>query len=423
MKQDNKSDQLPPLIRAVSEGNLEEFMTLVNSGADLGARDADGHDVRWYAERAGNADILECLDMLEGAERVEEEEEASVSHAEWKGEHSSPLPFQETAACKTSRWKEFWKDDPWEDNNIKYYLIGLLLGIPVFLLITHSLITPCCLRWAAKNGHLNVMSMILTVERPNPSGYGKPKPVQLGVRYGHVEAVKKLLSEGACRESNWSGDNGFLDEENDWFAEEDMANASPLYLAARYGHSDIAWILLHDEEAERDSYMWSRYPLSRLACSGKEGVRVGMFNFMSANALGAAILYGHASVVEAVAEEGRFESVIEGYVGDKRCYLSALELAALTGNEKICRFLLKRGAGPQPQDTTLYGNLMCYSALECALLSEEPRDEIVELLLSHGASPRKRVGLDESPLQYARKHKPLRMVLLLEEYANREGRN
>ncbi len=56
-----------PLVHAAQSGDVEEFVRLSNSGADIFELDADGHSLRWHARRAQAREILEIIAMLEDA--------------------------------------------------------------------------------------------------------------------------------------------------------------------------------------------------------------------------------------------------------------------------------------------------------------------------------------------------------------------
>ena len=180
---------------------------------------------------------------------------------------------------------------------------------------------------------------------------------------------------------------------------------SPLQLAAWRGQHEIARLLLDSGCAARaasDYVCWDPRPLdeiiNHLTERGAAGPRVrlnpsrGDYGLSEVDrpfvtdALGLAILGGHADIAELLLERHYDEAVVRGMGGRrwKDCeghdVVSPLHLAALAGMTPVVRALIARGADPNAGERCFHN---C-SPLHMASTRQGTRDAI-RVLLDHGA--------------------------------------
>ena len=180
---------------------------------------------------------------------------------------------------------------------------------------------------------------------------------------------------------------------------------SPVELAAWHGQSEIVRLLLDSGCAARassDYVCWDPRPLdeiiSHLTERGAAGPRVrlnpsrGDYGLSEVDrpfvtdALGLAILGGHADIAELMLERHYDEAVVRGMGGRrwKDCeghdVVLPLHLAALAGMTPVVRALIARGADPNAGERCFHN---C-SPLHMASTRQGTRDAI-RVLLDHGA--------------------------------------
>jgi ankyrin repeat protein len=209
-----------PLHAAVSEGNIDVAILLLEHGADVNALDRRGDTPLYKAWRRGRLDMVELL---------------LINHA---------------------------------DVNARYAQGGTLLFHALLegdlevtrLLLRHgaSLDAYDASGWspimrAAQNGHLGVMSLLLqncatgdslengaAVDSHNNDGR---TPLAIASHNGHSDVVRLLLESGAVVDSR------------------DNDGRTPLAVASRNGHSDVVRLLLESRAAvdSRDNNDWTQW--------------------------------------------------------------------------------------------------------------------------------------------------------------------
>jgi len=226
------------------------------------------------------------------------------------------------------------------------------------------------LQWAARNGHEEVVKMLLEREEINPdqadTEYGRT-PISYAAEKGHSGIVKMLLEREEVNPDRadtyygqtpiswaaWSGHSGIvkmlLEPEGVNPGQPDTAyGQTPLLLAAAGGHEGVVKILLEREEVNPDQADISdRTPLSLAAAGGHEGV------------------------VKMLSER---EEVNPGQA-DTRFGQTPISWAAWRGHSGIVKMLLEREEVNPNQTDTLYGQMPISRA------AEEGHEEVVKMLL------------------------------------------
>lgn len=116
------------LVQSIENGDLNEFLRLVNEGADIYALDTEGHSLRWHALRVRNKTVLESLEMLEAINgrtiKEGEGQEEAPAHAPASSPNSFPVTDKQfDDLIVTIRKKAVTTD---EEQGAKQALIELL---------------------------------------------------------------------------------------------------------------------------------------------------------------------------------------------------------------------------------------------------------------------------------------------------------
>ena len=224
----------------------------------------------------------------------------------------------------------------------------------------------------------------------NALGFGKDTPLHVALRLGHVDVALLLLEHGA-----------------DANAQSDF-NLTPLLLASRAGHVEVARVLLKqgaDTETQDDEYE-KVTPLLLASRDGRvEFARVLLEHGADMEAqdddkltpLLLASRNGHVEVARVLLEHGA-DTEAQDY--DKR---TALLLASRVGHVEVARVLLEHGANTEARGED------DYSALELASISEDV--EVAQVLLKHGADVKAQDGRDFTPLHLAGGEEVARLLL------------
>ncbi|KAJ5935976.1 hypothetical protein N7454_005274 [Penicillium verhagenii] len=258
------------------------------------------------------------------------------------------------------------------------------------------------LSWAAKNGHKEVVRLLLEKGAELESNDDSRRtPLLWAARNGHKEVVRLLLEKGAELESN------------------DDSRRTPLLWAARNGHKAVVRLLL-EKGAELDSKdCQGRIPLSWAASNGHEAVvRVLLEkgaelecknNVGGQTPLSWAASRGHKAVVRLLLEKG---AELESNDASRRTPLS---WAAKNGHKAVVRLLLEKGAELECNDNHNYSPL--------SWAASNGHEVVTRLLLEKGAKVDSKDKFNLTPLLRAasRGHKAV-VRLLLQKGAELESK-
>ena len=251
--------------------------------------------------------------------------------------------------------------------------------------------------WAAMNGHLQAVQLLLThgaqVAAKNNEGV---TALYWAANNGHASVIQLLLDNGAkCRPRDKIG----------W---------TPLHRAAFNGHTGVARVLLdNDADIEaKDGTKWTA--LMRAATAGNMEVmrlllardaNVTTKDMEGCTPMHHAALKGHTSIVKLLAERGADpeDQDNDGW--------TVLQHASWNGHEKTVRYLLKNGANVHSRADN------GWTALHQATWNGHAA--VVGHLLKGGADPNEIDDERETPLhQAAWRGHPTVIKLLLEEDAD-----
>ena len=245
------------------------------------------------------------------------------------------------------------------------------------------------LAWAARNGHDELVEMLLGREEVNPDKADKcgQTPLSFAAQQGQEGAVKMLLGREGVNPHKPSRDG-----------------QTPLSVAAWYGHGEVVKTLLEREEVQSDRPdNDDQTPLSYAAWNGHEGVVKILLEREEVNPdkadnggrtpLSLAAKYGHERVVEMLLER---EKVIPDRPDNGG--QTALSLAAKNGHEAVVKILLKREEViPDRPDNG--------GRTPLSLAAQQGHEGVVKILLGrNGVNPDKPSRSGETPLLFATWH-------------------
>ncbi|KAK7920159.1 hypothetical protein PG985_008181 [Apiospora marii] len=238
-----------------------------------------------------------------------------------------------------------------------------------------------------------------------------PTLLRLAITWGHVEVVRHLLSCGALIDPNsrtWRARCSPCSQE-DWPAhhDKDLHNAidciwtksgssssKALYDAVRYGQGDIIRLLLRPEHRLLPlSSMVYMSAIQAGAQAGRPdlidallemiGRQLSDFAGLDTELLWSAVQNGHQDLVRKLLDAGAVINAIpDGLLLCQRQYYGALPIAASRGGIDMVRLLLERGADVNKGRPRKPGHLPIQIA------ARSGHEEVVQLLLGHGADSR-----------------------------------
>ncbi|KAF1318972.1 Tkl protein kinase, partial [Globisporangium splendens] len=384
---------VPPLFHAIELGDDAEMMELlVSHGADLTTAhpSSEGYSTLHLMARHGRLTMLQHLQRLNYS--------VVDFHRVVSAEGHTPL--HEAVVYGQYEVARFLIEEYPADFDLNY---GRRHKEPALTL-------------AAQRGHLPIVELLLVHGADvNKKVDGGSTALIEAAAEGHFEVVKCLCENGASLE---------LARDHD--------GASPLSAAAQGGHADIVEYLV--EERQADAFATNRLGLTVLGEAAISGhintVRVllpylGDFNVELSRVLCHAVMYGDLEVVELlVANGGDVNTVYRASEVDAhdQILLTPLTMAAITGNVELVKYLCVHGADVEGttdvQETALFlaaakgfmdiveylvqnRNANLESA-NCAPFNFRPievaachgHDDVVQLLLKHGAKPPERQIID-----------------------------
>lgn len=329
------------LFQAVKDGNFQEFMHLVNEGADIYAHDEQGHSLCYYAEGCGFASILEALEMLESvnAKKIEEPDVRPVQPEVEDVAVVESEPSRPQAMSKGDILQLVKSYSPKNDEqfNAKKQVLDLLTGkdLDVNKLILNAVLL--------RSQELVQFAIDKNADVDVCDGDGEPLIVY-AARRGMVDVVKMLIAAGA-------------------------------YVNAKYKDGCTA---LH----------------AAVCAIIREGVKVlleaGAYVNAKDNsgqtALYKAVLFAHFDSVKELLEAG---ADVNAKDEDGR---TALHVAAYSGQLECVKVLLKAGADVNAET---WNAEICYgmTALHCAVYNGQL--ECVKVLLEAGVDVNVKMDLRE----------------------------
>ena len=224
-------------------------------------------------------------------------------------------------------------------------------------------------------------------------------PLTLAAAWGHLGIVRHLLDCGARLDSvsSYWNEHRKLTDQADWNCQDEEIRYISLYqqgpsalrAAVLGGHEDIVHLLLRPQYRLHTTSL--EYLRAVLA-----GARAGRLDLIEAlfKAIGkdlsdftdfgkemiwAAIRCDQKEVVQMLLDNGVEINAFP--YPDFRQYHGTLQLAASLGNTSMVRFLIERGADVSFNELHRAGNLPIEGAALCG------QEEVVELLIEHGADP------------------------------------
>ena len=223
-------------------------------------------------------------------------------------------------------------------------------------------------------------------------------PLTLAAARGHLGVVRQLLDCGARLDavSSYWRQHRNLASQAEWNSQDEEIRhlalceepPSALRAAARGGHADIVHLLLRPEhrlpiasleylrailasaEAGRLDLIGALFRAIRKDLSGFTGLGNEM--------LWVATRYDRKDVVQMLLDNG---VDIDAFPDRFRTYYGALQIAASLGNTSMVHFLIDRGADVNLNGQGRDGYLPIEGAARCG------QEEVVELLIKHGAHP------------------------------------
>uniref|UniRef100_K3WQ36 Uncharacterized protein n=1 Tax=Globisporangium ultimum (strain ATCC 200006 / CBS 805.95 / DAOM BR144) TaxID=431595 RepID=K3WQ36_GLOUD len=384
---------MPPLFHAIELGDDAEMIELlVSHGADLTTAppSLEGYSALHLMARNGRLAMLQHLQRLNYSTA---DFHRAVSVAGYTPLHEAVVHDQYEVA-------RFLIEDYPAGFDLNY---GRRHVEPVLTL-------------AAQRGHLQIVELLLAhgVDVNKKVDGGSTALIEAAAA-GHFEVVKRLCENEASLE---------LARDHD--------GASPLSAAAQGGHADIVEYLV--EERQADAFATNRLGLTVLgeaAISGHIDIarvllpRIGDLSVELSKVLCQAVMYGDLEIVKLlVTNGGDVNTVYRASEVDAhdQILLTPLATAAMTGNVELVKYLCGRGADVEGktdvQETALFlaaakgfvsivkylvqDRNANFESANCAPFNFRPievaachgHDDVVQLLLKHGAKPPERQIID-----------------------------
>jgi ankyrin repeat protein len=250
------------------------------------------------------------------------------------------------------------------------------------------------LLWAAKNGHVTIVSLLLEKRANiNFSDGGGGTPLSSAAQNGHKAVVQLLLGKGANVNGEflhgrapllWAAEAGheaivkLLLENGAYINARDMYGSSPLGCAAKYGHNAIVKLLL-ESNANIDTQDMSGRTL-QLHPQDVDGgkLKIDAQDMFGRTPLWFAVVHGDMAIVKLLLENGAKIDIQdqEGW--------TPLSWAAENGYETIVKQLLKKTTNVEAQDKDGQTPLL--------RAAKKGQIDIVQLLLDKGANTETRDG-------------------------------
>ena len=387
-----------PILKAVTEGDLDEIKTLILEKADVNTTSGNGFTALYYAAYFNHKDIVESL-LAAGADIDTE-----------CGQYKTTSLFIAAGSGYIDIVKLLL--DAGADKEIKG---GVLGGTPLFM--------------AAKDGHTSIVQLLLEAgaDKDAKSQLGEATPLFIAAENGHAEVVKLLLSAGADKEAKLSeggttplfiaANNGntsivqlLLDAGADENAKNDQG-VSPLFTAVKSGHTDIVKILL-DKGADTKvkGTVIEITPLhAAMVLSDqteivelllKAGADIEARSNTGETPLCLAANFGHTATVKILLDAGA-DINVKNNKG-----VAPLHLASMNDRADVVKLLLDAGADINAKNKDGFAPLHIAAA--------NGRANIVKLLLDAGADKSIRsTQFDLTPLELAKSFKHYEIVDLL----------
>ncbi len=252
------------------------------------------------------------------------------------------------------------------------------------------------LSWAAKNGHREVVQLLLSqgTNIESKDRFSRT-PLLWAAQNRYTEVIRLLLSQGADLESKdsssqtpllWAAQNGHTEvvrlllSQGVDLESKDSFSQTPLLWAAQNGHTEVVRLLLSQGADLESKDRFSRTPVLWAAQNGHTEV-VQLLLSQGANIESKDISYNQTPLLWA-AEKGHTEVVqlllSQGADLESKDSFSQTPLlwAAQNGHTEVVRLLLSQGADLESKDSSSQTPLLW--------AAEKGYEEVVQLLLTYG---------------------------------------
>ena len=321
--QPGDEDDDTALMKAAGQGHIEVVRFLVDQGADLKIRNGQDQDALMFAAAGGHLAVaIFLIDRVGG-----------VPPTLVLGGY-----FYDSGPQTALEWAAY---------NGHLDMVHILLeNIDIGI----SRRPTASLGWAAYRGHLDVGRLLLEYGAfvdVNPFGIGwqGPTPLMLAAYSGQLDMVRLLLDHGA--DIHYRATSIWRVREVPLFGPviDTAIGASALHLAINQGHAEVLRLLLEHWMWEYGADSRGHYGMSTLmyaAAAGdlemarlllENGVPVNGQTDVGTTALMFAAAFGHVEIVRFLVESGADIHILNGY------NYTALSLAEERGHQEVVDFL------------------------------------------------------------------------------------
>ena len=340
--QPGDEDDDTALMKAAGQGHIEIVRFLIEQGAYLNIRNRQDQDALMFAAAGGHLAV--AIFLIDVAP-------VATAPCVVGGPQKGP-----NIVCKSSlfdtkalRYSSAYSSGPqsalaWAAYNGHLNMVHVLLEIS---LIRDSYAVSMCLAWAAYRGHLDVARLLLEYGAIVDFRGGGPTPLMLAAYSGQLDMVRFLLDHGA--DIHYRATYIWRVREVPLFGPviDTAIGTSALHLAINQGHAEVLRLLL-------EHWMWEYGADSR----GPHGMSTLMYAAAAGDLEMAHLMLENGVPINAQTDVGT----------------TALMFAAAEGYVEMVRFLVENGADIHIQ------NGYNYTAL--SLAEERAHQEVVDFLRS-----------------------------------------